>query len=184
MQFKEAVKKYKTPVGVGYCLRYKPFITEVKNFLDNGTIGEVVNVEIFAGSYLPDWRPNKDYLSSVSASSMLGGGALLELSHEIDYANLFFPNLYLESAIIKNSQILNIDAEGHDFNVISDFSFSKYKPKLISIEHNSYDFEELLNSNIHDLLIKNKYFLASKYGVTCIYIDLEFRDKINLLMSV
>lgn len=118
-QIAEAVKKYETPVGIGYCLRYKPFITEVKNFLDNRAIGEIVSVEIFAGSYLPDWRPNKDYLSSVSASSILGGGALLELSHEIDYANLFFPNLYLESAIIKNSQTLNIDAED-----IADLKFS------------------------------------------------------------
>tara|TARA_B100001175_G_scaffold302790_1_gene297166 strand:+ start:809 stop:1504 length:696 start_codon:yes stop_codon:yes gene_type:complete len=93
-------------------------------------------------------------------------------------------NTLLEKFNIEKLDFLNIDAEGHDFNVISDFNFSKYKPKLISIEHNSYDFEELLNSNIHDLLIKNKYFLASKYGVTCIYIDLEFRDKIDLLMSV
>ncbi|MDC1013954.1 Gfo/Idh/MocA family oxidoreductase [Gammaproteobacteria bacterium] len=119
MQIAEAAKKYETPVGIGYCLRYKPFITQVKNFLENKAIGEIINVEIFAGSYLPDWRPNKDYLDSVSASSMLGGGVLLELSHEIDYANLFFPNLCLESAIIKNSQTLKIDVE--DF---ADLKFS------------------------------------------------------------
>ena len=107
----EAAKKYKTPVGIGYCLRYKPFLTEVKDFLDNGIIGKIIDVRIAAGSYLPDWRPKTDYLQSVSASSHLGGGALLELSHEIDYANFIFKQLYFKSAIVQNSKILKIDVE-------------------------------------------------------------------------
>lgn len=106
-----SAKKYKTPVGIGYCLRYKPFLTEIKDFLDNGIIGKIINVRIAAGSYLPDWRPKTDYLQSVSASSHLGGGALLELSHEIDYANFIFKQLYFKSAIVQNSKILKIDVE-------------------------------------------------------------------------
>ena len=49
-----------------------------------------------------------------------------------------------------------------------------------------YSPTDLLRKNeiVYKTHIKNKYFLASKYGVTCLYIDLEFRDKINLLMSV
>ena len=59
---------------------------------------------------------------------------------------------------------LNIDVEGNEFNVISDFNFSKFQPKLISIEDNIYDIKETLNSSIHDLIANNGYFLASKYG--------------------
>ena len=85
---------------------------------------------------------------------------------------------------IEKIDYLNIDVEGHDFKVISDFSFSKYQPKLISIEDNIYDIQETLNSNIHDLLVRSGYFLASKYGVTCLYIDLQFKDKVDKVMSV
>ena len=55
---------------------------------------------------------------------------------------------------------------------------------MISIEDNIYDIKETLNSNIHELLVKSGYFLASKYGVTCLYIDLQFKDKLNKVMSV
>lgn len=93
-------------------------------------------------------------------------------------------NTLLEKFKINEIDFLNIDAEGHDLKVISNFDFIKYKPKLISIEHNSYDFIEFLKSDIHDLLTKNKYFLSSKYGVTSIYIDLKFKDNINKLMGL
>ena len=85
---------------------------------------------------------------------------------------------------IEKIDYLNIDVEGNEFKVISDFSFSKYQPKLISIEDNIYDIQETLNSNIHKLLVKSGYFLASKYGVTCLYIDSQFKDKVNKIMSV
>ena len=48
----DSAKKYKTPVGIGYCLRYKPFLTEVKDFLDNGIIGKIIKL-IKKGYILP-----------------------------------------------------------------------------------------------------------------------------------
>ena len=42
-------------------------------------------MSINCSSFLPSWRKNIDYQSSVSAKKSLGGGVLLELSHEIDY---------------------------------------------------------------------------------------------------
>ena len=107
----DSAKKYKTPVAVAYCLRYKPFINEIKDYLDQKIIGKLITVDITSGSYLPDWRPYKNYLKSVSASEDLGGGALLELSHEIDYANLLLKQMHLQSATIRNSQTLNIEVE-------------------------------------------------------------------------
>jgi len=107
----EAALRHNTPVAVAYCLRYKPFIQNIKEVLEQEEIGKILNVEIYSGSYLPDWRPNKNYLESASASSKLGGGALLELSHEIDYALWILGDLNLESAELINSKILDIDVE-------------------------------------------------------------------------
>jgi predicted dehydrogenase len=42
------------------------------------------------GQYLPDWRSGTRYQDSVSAQAVLGGGALLELSHELDYLYWMF----------------------------------------------------------------------------------------------
>ena len=93
-------------------------------------------------------------------------------------------NTLLEELGIDKFNFLNIDAEGHDFKVISEFNFDKYRPQLISIEHNSYNLDDILSSDIHILISKNKYFLASKFGVTSIYIDSVYKDKMNKLMSI
>lgn len=103
--------KFNTPVAIGYCLRYKPFFEKVKYYLDSELIGGINDINIVCGSYLPLWRPNIDYRDSVSASTSLGGGVLLELSHEIDYANFFIKDLSLQSATIKNSGKLDVDVE-------------------------------------------------------------------------
>jgi len=111
MLISSAAKKYKTPVAIGYCLRYKLFIDEVKDILYSKMIGDINEVNIVCSSYLPNWRPNIDFQNSVSASAELGGGALLELSHEIDYANFLLKELSLDSATIKNSGTLGIEVE-------------------------------------------------------------------------
>ena len=107
----EAAIKHTTPAAVAYCLRYKPFILDIKGHLKQKTIGRIINVEIVAGSYLPDWRPGKNYLESVSASESLGGGVLLELSHELDYALWILGKMDLHRSYISDSKILGLSAE-------------------------------------------------------------------------
>jgi len=70
---------------VGYNLRFLPSLGEARAMLQAGAIGAVLSVRAEVGQYLPDWRPNTRYQESVSAQKALGGGALLELSHELDY---------------------------------------------------------------------------------------------------
>jgi predicted dehydrogenase len=75
---------------VGYVLRFLPALHAVRKCLKNGTLGVVHTARIEVGQYLPDWRPDSDYRQGVTAQRKLGGGALLELSHEIDYATWLF----------------------------------------------------------------------------------------------
>ncbi len=75
---------------VGYNLRFLPSLNQAKQCLESGLIGDVRMVRAEVGQYLPDWRPGIDYRQSVSARAELGGGVLLELSHELDYLYWFF----------------------------------------------------------------------------------------------
>jgi len=90
----------------------------------------------------------------------------------------------LNNLNITNVDFLNIDVEGNDFKVISNFNFSKFRPKLISIEQNIYNSEELLKLECHKLLTNNNYFLTSKIGVTCIYIDKKYEQSIQSIISL
>lgn len=106
-----AADKYKTPVAVGYCLRYLSSSIHIKKLLDRQSIGKLYNAFIEVGQYLPDWRSTKEYRDSVSANSHLGGGALLELSHELDYVQWLLGTLDSKYAILRSSEELLLNVE-------------------------------------------------------------------------
>jgi predicted dehydrogenase len=79
-------------VQIGYNLRFNPGIKKLKELVDNHFLGKVLWARLEVGQYLPDWRPWQDYRESYSARKDLGGGIILDASHEIDYAVWLFGN--------------------------------------------------------------------------------------------
>ena len=66
-------------------MRFHPGLQILKELIDSGKIGRVLWVSAEAGQYLPDWRPWQHYRESYSARHELGGGIILDGSHELDY---------------------------------------------------------------------------------------------------
>src|SRR5262249_39063512 len=81
----ERCRKHQLVLMVGYNLRFMPSLRRAKQMIESGVIGTVLSARVEVGQYLPQWRPHADYRQGVTAQSALGGGALLELSHDIDY---------------------------------------------------------------------------------------------------
>ena len=94
-----------------YNLRFSPSLQRFRNEVRAGRIGKIISVRCEIGQYLPSWRPGSDYRQSVSASSALGGGALLELSHEIDYLRWIFGEVDTINAVLAHQSSLEIDVE-------------------------------------------------------------------------
>lgn len=80
----------RTPALVGYNLRFASLFACLRDKVRSGALGDILKVTAHVGQFLPDWRPGTDYRASVSAQGALGGGALLELSHELDYIYALF----------------------------------------------------------------------------------------------
>lgn len=100
-----------TVLMTAYNLRFLPSLQEYRKLIQSGRIGRVISVRCEIGQYLPSWRPDFDYRQGVSASRALGGGALLELSHEIDYLRWIFGEVaWVQSSLSKQSD-LDIDVE-------------------------------------------------------------------------
>lgn len=72
-------------VQVGYNLRFHPGLRKVRQLLSDGAIGRILWARVEVGQYLPDWRPWQDYRQSYTACRDLGGGIILDASHELDY---------------------------------------------------------------------------------------------------
>jgi predicted dehydrogenase len=98
-------------IEVAYNLRYLTSCQRMKKLLAEQAIGRIHSVHIDIGQYLPDWRPQSDYRRNVSARRELGGGVLLELSHEFDYLTYLFGAFDRVFCQIGQSGELDIDVE-------------------------------------------------------------------------
>ncbi len=106
--FKE-LKIVNNDVYVGYNLRFHPIITKIKKLIEDRKLW---NINVLCGSYLPEWRPGRDYRNTTSAKKDLGGGVLLDLSHEFDYVQWLAGRLNLKYAI--NEKVSNLEIESND----------------------------------------------------------------------
>lgn len=72
-------------VQVGYNLRFHPGVHLITQLVRSGAVGKILWARAEFGQYLPDWRPSRNYRESYTSSRELGGGIILDASHEIDY---------------------------------------------------------------------------------------------------
>lgn len=104
-------KKKNLTISVGYNLRFHPGLKLVKKVIDEGQIGKVLSARAEVGQYLPDWRPWQDYRRSYTARKELGGGIILEGSHELDYMRWLLGEVEEVSCFAGKLSRLEVDTE-------------------------------------------------------------------------
>jgi predicted dehydrogenase len=107
----DVCRKNNLVLFVGYNLRFMPSLKYFRELLLSGNFGIPMSVRCEMGQYLPSWRPESDYRFTVTARHDLGGGALLELSHEIDYLLWIFGEVQSVQATVRRQSHLDIDVE-------------------------------------------------------------------------
>ncbi|MEX5362108.1 Gfo/Idh/MocA family oxidoreductase [Pseudomonas guariconensis] len=108
---RDLLDRHHSMIDVAYNLRYMTSAVAFKALLDEGCVGEVRSIGVDVGQYLPDWRPASDYRDNVSARRALGGGVLLELSHELDYLGWLFGEFEITYCATRTSGALEVDVE-------------------------------------------------------------------------
>jgi predicted dehydrogenase len=95
-------------VAVGYNLRFHPVVA----WLHERFAGrEFLRARFVSVSYLPDWRPGRDYRATSSAARASGGGVLRDLSHELDLARHFLGPWRRATALGGHRSRLEIETE-------------------------------------------------------------------------
>ena len=166
---KQNLEIKKNSVFVGYVLRFHPLLKKLKEFVKDENI-LLINAK--CGQYLPSWRPNTDYKNGYSAKKEEGGGALLDLSHEIDYVQWLCGQINeIKSYQVKisdleiNSDDLTMLIGKTSKNILVNISIdyiSKITHRRLFIEtfEHTYELDFILNK----LVKKNKTGLEEIYS--------------------
>jgi predicted dehydrogenase len=70
---------------VGYNHRFNKGLMKLKKIVNSRRFGKAIYIRAEVGQFLPSWRPWQDYRQSYTAHTELGGGIMLDASHEVDY---------------------------------------------------------------------------------------------------
>jgi len=107
----KVVRDNKLILLVGYTYRFWPPLIKVEELLKKKILGRVYSVRIEFSEYLPDWHPWEDYRTFYMAKKELGGGAILDESHTIDFARWFFGEIKEISCINDKISTLEISSD-------------------------------------------------------------------------
>ena len=119
---KEIISK-KLLTYVGCNLRFMPALAFLKQEIDK-TKKRVNEISVYCGSYLPNWRPGKNYKMIYSANETQGGGVHLDLFHELDYICWIFGLPINSYGIRRNLSSLTINASDYAHYILFYKNFS------------------------------------------------------------
>lgn len=91
-------------------LRFLDSIRFLHDYIASHPDRRVNEVNVYCGSYLPDWRPGTDYRKCYSAIPELGGGVNIDLIHDIDYVYWIFGKPEKTVSVCRNVSSLDIRA--------------------------------------------------------------------------
>ncbi|OXA71460.1 hypothetical protein B0A67_11725 [Flavobacterium aquidurense] len=189
-------------------LRFHPCIEFLKNKLSKENL-KINEVNIYCGSYLPDWRPNVDFRKIYSANASMGGGVHLDLFHELDYTAWLFGIPNKSKSTFTNISSLNIDAVdyanyilGYDTftaNIILNYYRKKAKRVIEIVFENEILVVDLINNQIlndenkiffeaPNFEVKNTYSLQLDYFIGCLKNNIfpmnSLRESVEILKIV
>ncbi len=169
--------------AVAYNLRCHPLIMRLKKKLTPPA--GITTVTIYAGSYLPDWRPGMDYRDCYSAKREKGGGVLRDLSHELDYASFLFGPWRRMTAMGGRLGTLDIDSDDA-YSLIME---TEHSP-LVTLHMNYLDRmprREIRittdKESIHVDLIKNSFMINNEQITDEVAQDDTYRTQHMLMMN-
>ena len=113
-------------IFIGYNLRFHPIVEKIKSLIKDKNIE---SARFYVAQDINQWRPNRKTIDTYSAKKATGGGALRDLSHEIDLMNWLLGAGEIQTAKVKNSGHI----QGMDCEDTADLVFQTPKCKNVQV---------------------------------------------------
>ena len=150
-------------IKVAYNLRFHPIIKKIKNIIESSKT-KIFSMNVYVGSYLPNWRKNSDYRESYSSKRREGGGVLRDLSHELDYINFLTGKWITLTAFGGKFSNLEIDSDDVFKVIIETINCKSLSLELNYLDKNPKRYINLISEeySIYADLINNKLIINEK----------------------
>ncbi len=186
IEFLERLLREKKVVTYVACnLRFHKALEMIKEIIPSLSILEV---NVYCGSNLSQWRPGANYAASYSAKREMGGGVHLDLIHEIDYCYWLFGKPDKVISTKRKVSSLNIDSddfasfqlvyEKFTINILLNYYRKVPKRSLEIVAEQKIINVDLLNCEIitddgsvelnEDFSISDTYALQMQYFLDCL----------------
>lgn len=192
----EEINERQIQTYVGCNLRFLDSLQELKKIIENKKINEV---NVYCGSYLPDWRPGVDFRAVYSANKEMGGGVHIDLIHELDYIYWLFGKPLNSQSFFSSKSSLDISAFDYanylwkysDFNasIILNYYRRDKKRTIEIVEQDGTYVVDLLENKIwlnnvliyaSDQKIVDTYLSQMRYFIENI---VQQREKFNTIVE-
>lgn len=170
-KLKKIIKARDLSSYVAYNLRFHPGIIALKEIVRREGFW---HASVRCSSWLPDWRPGTDHKKSYSASAKMGGGVVLDLSHDVDYAGYIFGEVVSITGAVRRSSNVTVDAEdvadmnlwlkkGGNVSVHVDFC-SRFSERTVKFTTPAASYElDLIKGRL--LISRNGRITGKKYEI-------------------
>lgn len=168
-EFLKLVSKKKITTYVAYCLRFHPVIKELRRQIQKD---KFYHLRAIVSTYLHRWREGSDPKKSYSAQKRLGGGIILDLSHEIDYVQYLLGDIKSIKGRFDRKSTLTVDTEDNaDMTIEAKKGtasvhmnyFSQFEQRVIQVDLKSKSFEGDLVKNTLTEYRNGKVFKKRKF---------------------
>lgn len=178
----DIVRRKQLVTYVAYNLRFHPIIQLLLKEINKG---KVLHIRTTCSSYLPNWRPGVDCLKSYSANKKMGGGVVLDLSHEIDYIDYLTGGIKnIKGQFGRRSNITNDSEDFADVSISSRLCpvnlhldyFSHLKERTIKID---FLDKSLVGDLVNNEIIEYKEGVVLKKKKIKYNISETYRDQMK-----
>ena len=158
-------KKKSLEIFVGYVFRFDKGLIKINEILKKNGIGDIVSFDAYEGWHLSNWRPWQKFEKSYTSSKRMGGGIILDGSHELNYLQWMGGQIDYVFSFYQKIPKMNVETEG-----ISEI-LTQFNSKVIGRIH--LDF-------INPKYNRHCEILGNKGSINWSYEDLSFDiQKIN-----
>lgn len=179
-------------------LRFHPCIVFLKESLINNS-NKINEINVYCGSYLPEWRSGVDFKTVYSTNANKGGGVHLDLFHELDYTTWLFGMPNKTTSILRSVSSLEIDAidyanytlEYNTFaaNILLNYYRRKAKRVIEIVFDNETLIIDLINNCIKDdngkiIFVADNFVLKDTYVAQLSYFTTLLATKQNPFNSL